>query len=145
MAYLINNNIDANGLVAYADAYYRVKGNIQLSEKFWIPIGTEKNPFNGTFEILDYRIDGVYLDKEYAVTNYGGVFGYLGPNARIIEGNGNYQATIIIVSVVGGVLVIVFVVIILYIYAKKNRYKKLASTTSKIADLIPEDNDSDQE
>ena len=43
MFYLINNNIEAEGTIPYAEGYYRVKTNINLVERFWQPIGTQEN------------------------------------------------------------------------------------------------------
>ncbi|MBQ3494753.1 MAG: InlB B-repeat-containing protein, partial [Clostridia bacterium] len=139
MFYHVNNNIEAQGTIPYAEGYYRVKTNIVLAERFWQPIGTKENPFNGTFEIIDYGITELYLDQHYEVINFGGVFGYLGPNAKIIEGQGNYQSAIIIISSVSGVVVIVLAVFIVYIYYKRRKHQKMQKgINNKSADLIDE-------
>lgn len=72
-----NGEIDSNGITI------KLGNSIDLSNRFWTPIGTKENPFRGTFDGNNYvvrnlTIDGKVLDKEYLKSfNYGALFGYV--------------------------------------------------------------------
>lgn len=71
MASKINSGeIDSEGIVI------NLTSSLDLSNKFWTPIGTSEYPFKGTFngnlyEIKNLTVDGEYMDN----VNYGGLFG----------------------------------------------------------------------
>ena len=74
--------IDTKGKV------FRVRDAIDLSNKLWIPIGTDEYAFEGTFEgggysIFNMTVDGNAVEKSgiYKL-NYGGLFGVV-KNAKI--------------------------------------------------------------
>ena len=123
MAYFINNNISSNGTVPYAKGYYVLKLDLFLTEKFWQPIGTESNPFSGTFDYGDYSIYDLLLDKQYEVTCENGLFGYT-KDAIFMHSENNYSSAIwLIVGISSGVLLVILA-IVLWIIIKKKQMKK---------------------
>lgn len=127
MAYLINNNIDANGKIPYAKGYYVVKKHMNLQERFWQPIGTKENPFDGTFNLQDYVVSELLLDKEYEVTYLDGLFGYITENAKFITTPQDYTLAITIVSSIIGLIVFLIILICVIIIIKRKRFEKLSS------------------
>lgn len=129
MAYLINNNVDAQG-VPYAQGYYLVKRDMNLGARFWQPIGTEEHPFDGTFNLQDNNVIELLLDKEYEVTHLGGLFGYITDNAKFLTGPGNFSITTIIIASVVSFIIILILLIILFIILKRKKMKKLSNSTT---------------
>ena len=128
MCYLINNNIDApQGKQNYANGYYVLSNSVNFDERFWIPIGTEENPFAGTIK-FNYRTSNIHLDKDYSVIHYDGLFGYITEDAQFIDNFGNYKLAIIAVSSFVGLLVIITVVYIIYKHVKKKKLEERQST-----------------
>ena len=144
IAYLINNNIAVEvGATPYADAYYLITTNLPLTEKFWVPIGTMENPFNGTFNLNGYDITDLE-PYDWAYVNAhpdgmpDGLFGYIGENARFITGDWHYTTTLIIIfSVIGGILLIILIIILILVLRRK-RMRKLSAASSSI-DLMSQD------
>ena len=56
---------------------YIIGADFEIND--WTPIGTEENPFNGTLDGQNHTIT--------LASGLGGLFGYLGPNAQIINLN----------------------------------------------------------
>ncbi|MBF7097350.1 GLUG motif-containing protein [Alkalibacter mobilis] len=64
------------------DAYYELGNDIDLSEYLkanypfngWIPIGSESDPFTGSFDGKEYMIEGIFIDN---YLDYVGFFGYV--------------------------------------------------------------------
>ena len=144
IAYLINNNIAVEvGATPYADAYYLITTNLPLTEKFWVPIGTMQNPFNGTFNLNGYDITDLE-PYDWAYVNAhpdgmpDGLFGYIGENARFITGDWHYTTTLIIIfSVIGGIILIILIIILILVLRRK-RMRKLSAASSSI-DLMSQD------
>ena len=130
MAYLINNNIEANETTPYAQGYYILKFNMYLNERFWQPIGTEENPFDGTFDFTDNDAYGLTLDKYYEVTNQDGLFGYITENAKFLKNKANYTLAIALVSGIVGAIVVVVIILLLWIRHKKKQMEKLATIST---------------
>ena len=126
IAYKINveNNSD------YANAFYKLKNDVSLFGKFWTPIGTEENPFNGTLTLEGFKIFGITLDPEVdeEETNYNGVFGVIGENARFVEARN--AIVIIIIGVSGAVVLIGTGLLIFFLVRrrKKKNVEKLANS-----------------
>lgn len=74
VAYLVNND-NAN----YADKHYKLTEDIDLSEHYWMPIGTNlDNAFKGTFNGDGKSIKGFYLffgEEDKSGLSIGGLFG----------------------------------------------------------------------
>ena len=147
MAYLINNNVEAKGTIPYADGYYVVRANFNLLERFWQPIGTEQNPFNGTFDLKNYRVTELLLDKEYAVTHLGGLFGYITENAKFLTSPSDFTVAMIIMGSVLGLILLIILIIILIIISKRKKMRKLSTAMSiqPINKQSIEDDDSEEE
>ena len=130
MAYLINNNISAETTIPYAQGYYVLKSDMNLDERFWQPIGTKDNPFDGTFDYIDNGISNLELDEYYEVINQNGLFGYVTENAKFIRSQANYTLAIVLISSI--VLLIILIVLILWLWIrhKKKKMEKLATISS---------------
>ncbi len=144
MAYLINNNVEAKGTIPYADGYYVVRVNFNLLERFWQPIGTEQNPFNGTFDLKNYRVTELLLDKEYAVTHLDGLFGYITENAKFLTSPSDFTVAMIIMGSVLGLILLIILIIILIIVSKRKKMRKL-STAMTIQPINKQSTDDDSE
>jgi len=62
----------------YADSYFVLMNDIDLSDDFWIPIPTFQNHFDGQF----YKITGLNMVYIEGVTNYG-LFGSISINSSV--------------------------------------------------------------
>ena len=136
MAYLINNNIEAQGTTPYAKGYYRLKIDANLVDKFWVPIGTKENPFDGTFDFVDNDVTNLYTDKYYEVTNCDGLFGYITENAKFIRNKADYTLTIILISSLIGLIVLIIIILLLW----KNRKKKKIDEMSNVYSVTKDPN-----
>ena len=65
--YILTQNIDLGGI-------FDENGNPQTGNNPWTPIGSESNPFSGTFEGAGYIITGMYIDS---TTENTGLFSYI--------------------------------------------------------------------
>ena len=65
--YILTQNIDLGGI-------FDENGNPQTGNNPWTPIGSESNPFSGTFEGAGHIITGMYIDS---TTENTGLFSYI--------------------------------------------------------------------
>ena len=81
--------------------YFKLTGNIDLGGKTnpWVPIGTIRTPFAGTFDGCGYEITGLYIN---AAGSYMGLFGYVGKYAYSAGEGGTVQNVRVSGSVTGG-------------------------------------------
>lgn len=112
--------IDENQL-AYKDASYILLEDIDLVEKFWTPIGTEENAFNGMFNFNGHKVTSINLAKLYSITSYSGLFGVLGGDAKIIMEKTNYWYIYVIVGVVA---LLGTLLVILLVWNKRKKKKR---------------------
>ena len=91
-------NGTAEGIDQNTSANAKLMNNIVLNEKIevddngavtnqeklseWIPIGTDINPYRGTFNGDGHTISGLYI-KNSSSDNYQGLFGYVSGNGKI--------------------------------------------------------------
>lgn len=129
MCYLINNNIevDAPNKVNYKVAYYVLSSAVDFEKAFWVPIGTEQNPFDGIMQ-FEYERTNIFLDKDYPITHYEGLFGYISEYAKFIDSTKTYQTAIIIVCGFVGVLLIITIIFIILKSRKKKNFERKSST-----------------
>lgn len=114
-------NIWENG--NYTNAHYKLTSNISLLGKYWAPIGTESNPFNGTFNFDVFTIDEISITFGYeGELDSTKVFGYLGPDANITEAN---QELMIVLIVVGSVVGLTIIGVVVFLILRRKRRKKL--------------------
>ncbi|MFA7132340.1 MAG: YDG domain-containing protein [Bacteroidales bacterium] len=138
-AYIINNQIQQvnSGKMPYnsAQTYYVINTEVNFSARYWTPIGTIDNPFNGIVWIYENRIGiGIDADDEnYPVEDvfdsdvldeWGGLFGALSDTAEITILQRDYWFMIII----GAISVIFIIGLICGIRIIRNRHKTLIST-----------------
>ena len=83
-----------NGGDPCAGEYFRLEADITLSGE-WIPIGTEQNPFKGTFDGAGHTISGLSINNNAAEDGQG-LFGYIN-TAKIqnltVQGSVNVAGT----------------------------------------------------
>lgn len=77
LAYLAKSVNSGND---YADMFFTLTKNIDLSEANWISIGTEEKMFAGTFDGGDHDISGLSIDSS---ENNAGLFGVTAQSASI--------------------------------------------------------------
>lgn len=136
MAYLINNEIDISDghKIPYAKGYYMLKLDIDLDERFWQPIGTQENPFAGTFNYAECKVSNIVLDRYYDVLAEGhnGLFGYISDEAKFLTAPPDYTTTLLIILGVSAFAIAIIALIVSYIVVKRKKMKRL-STQSQIA------------
>ena len=115
-----NGEQNAQGL-NYAHASYILTADIDLVDKFWTPIGTEENPFNGTFNFNGHSVLNIYHAVPYNPTYYSGLFGVIGNDVNIILNVQNYWYIFVIIAIV---IVLIILLIILLVYNKKKKEKR---------------------
>ena len=119
VAYMIN----VENSTEYADAVYVLDADIDLSGRYWSPIGTESNPFNGKFYYRNYSISNVSVVYNYSGDlTRDGVFGYITENAEFEMEQGDWLIAVIIVSVV---LLLIIIALIIFFVIRNKRKKKL--------------------
>ena len=119
VAYMVN----VEGSKDYADAVYVLGDNIDLTGKFWSPIGTEENKFNGKFYYRNFQIVGARPVRDYQgdiSSDY--VFGFVTDNAEFEMPQGDWLIAVIIVSIV---LLLIIIALIIFFVLRKKRKKKL--------------------
>ena len=129
VAWAVNNGIRDAFDNLYSECRFKVVADIDFQGKYWEPIGTKENPFNGIMDLGDYNISNINFVSEYInpSPSYNGLFWILGEDAVIIQTN---NVLVIVLSIVGGVLLLVAIIIISFIIArrrKKKRYEELAN------------------
>lgn len=119
VAYMIN----VTGSKEYANAVYVLGDNIDLTGKFWSPIGTEENKFNGKFYYRNFQIVGARPVRDYQgdiSSDY--VFGFVTDNAEFELPQGDWIIAVIIVSII---LLLIIIALIIFFVLRKKRKKKL--------------------
>ena len=130
LAYVINNGILDQSLNRI---YYKVTNDIDLTEKFWIPIGTEQNPFDGTIYLGNCQIKGVAFAETYPHLSWSeycyGVFGYVTDNAKIILEE-SIIPSIILFVVIALFLTTTVAIIAIILNMRKKKIKRLSESLS---------------
>ena len=120
----INEGAENSNGLKYSEANYLLETSLNLAEKFWTPIGTEENPFNGTFNFNGYTITSIYLARIFEQTSYGGLFGVLGEDANIYLSTQDLWYVFVIVGV-AGLLIILLVILLIWNKRKKKKREEL--------------------
>ncbi len=120
MMKLCNSGETNSSGIRYRDCSYMLMNNLDLSEKFWTPIGTEENPFNGTFDFNRHTsiLGTVYLAEFYSVTYYNGLFGVLGTDASITTGKTSIWWVYLIIAII---LLLILIMVLIYLNARKRK------------------------
>lgn len=69
LAYLVNN-----GNETYQSAYYQQTADLDMSDYWWVPIGTSASRFTGFYDGGNHTISGLFTES--SSNNYQGLFGY---------------------------------------------------------------------
>ncbi len=120
MMQLCNSGETSSNGLKYRDCAYIVMADINLSEEFWTPIGTEENPFGGSFNFNNHTISGIYLAIFYSQIAYSGLFGVLASYANITEGEPSWWWIILIIAII----LLLIIILVVTIYESKKRKKK---------------------
>ena len=115
---LCNSGLTNSQGVLFKDCAYVLTANINLSDKFWTPIGTQEFPFNGRFDFNNHLVEGIYTAQIFQFTSHNGLFGVLGKNAVIVAGTHSLWWIYLIVATV------VFLVLVLVWANLANRKRK---------------------
>ena len=120
MAYMINDE----GNEYYASAYYLLVDNLDMDGRFWEPIGTEENPFSGTFNFDVYSIENLehYMVYSNPTTSYNGLFWFMTDDAQILITN---NALIIGLSVAGGIILLILLILLIILLVRRRNKKKM--------------------
>ncbi len=123
MAYAVNSGLVNSEGLRYADANYLVTADIKLGGKYWVPIGTKENPFNGIIGLGAHTIDGLLLYKTYIPnTSFGGLIWYMTSNAQIVQST---TSLALIIGLVCGGIALILLLILLIVLRRRRRRRKL--------------------
>ncbi|MCD8137416.1 MAG: hypothetical protein LUH01_16280 [Parabacteroides gordonii] len=92
-------NKTSNGS-GFKGIYFALAADIDLSDHYWTPIGSDRNPFSGHFDGCNYEVSGLVVSVEQDFGKaYAGLFGYLYDGATIRNlgirlGEGGVKATL---------------------------------------------------
>jgi len=81
-------NVNAGTDLHYIGKHFKLTDNIDLSNHYWVPIGTESNTFNGYFDGNGKNISNMTIgSSETPITNPGvyGLFGATGVIGAVIK------------------------------------------------------------
>jgi len=123
LSYLVNNGIENKNGKLYARCYYKVTRNIDFFGRFFEPIGTKENKFNGTINIGRHKFTNVSHYREYndPRPSVSGLFWHLGSKANIIQPNDTIW---IVIGIVAGSVVFVGGVVLIVLLHHKRRKKR---------------------
>ena len=82
------------------DCYFALSSDIDLSDHYWTPIGSDTNPFRGHFDGCNHEVRGLVVSVEQeSGLAFAGLFGYLNDGATIRNlgirlGEGGVKATL---------------------------------------------------
>lgn len=120
MQYVDNGTFNKQG-IRYKDCSYVLMADLELTEKFWTPIGTETYSFNGYFNFNNHKISGIYTAYMYEIVSYGGLFGVLGANAQIVQSSETLWYVYLVIALVILLILILIIIILLNRKRKKQR------------------------
>ena len=123
VAWAVNNAQTNDNNVSYADCYYRVTADIDFSGKYWEPIGTTANPFNGVMDLGSHSISNITFADDYTnpTPSYSGLFWILGEDAVVIQSN---NVLAIVLGVIGGLILLAIIIIIIVLVVRKKKKKR---------------------
>ena len=123
VSFAINTNESApNGKKDYQYAYYFVVNELDMSGKYFEPIGNDTFSFEGTFDFNFMKIKSIKTQDETKQYQYSKVFDVIGQNGKILNyQKANYTLIIVIASCI---LIVVLCVVIVIIKETKRRKPK---------------------
>lgn len=129
LAYAVNSGLANEAGLKYSNAVYTVTKDLDFTGKYWIPIGTEANPFAGTINFGSHWFKGITLHTDYnPSTSYEGLIWYKTDAARVVRTGGNLGLILGIVGGAVGLIAIIILIILLVRHSKKKRREELANS-----------------
>lgn len=123
VAYLVNEGIKNEEDKLYSECVYELTTNLDFNGKYWVPIGTKENPFNGVMYLKDYNISNILHYTTYdPTTSYGGLFWILGDKVKIVQED---NTLVIILSVVGGLIFLILLILLIILLIRKKKKKEM--------------------
>ena len=123
VAYLVNNGITNENGNKYSDCVYELMSDLDFSGKYWVPIGTKENPFNGIMYLKKFSITNILHYTSYdPKTSYNGLFWILGDNAQIEQ---NDNTLVIVLSVIGGIIFLLLLLLLIILLLRKKKKKEM--------------------
>ncbi len=123
VAYLVNNGITNENGNKYSDCVYELMSDLDFSGKYWVPIGTEENPFNGIMYLKKFSITNILHYTSYdPKTSYNGLFWILGDDAQIEQ---NDNTLVIVLSVIGGIIFLLLLLLLIILLLRKKKKKEM--------------------
>lgn len=123
VAYLVNEGIKNEEDKLYSECVYELTTNLDFNGKYWVPIGTKENPFNGVMYLKDYSISNILHYTTYdPTTSYGGLFWILGDKAKIVQED---NTLVIVLSVVGGLIFLILLILLIILLIRKKKKKEM--------------------
>ena len=123
VAYLVNEGIVNEQGEKYSECVYELTADLDFSGKYWVPIGTHENPFNGTMRLGEFTISNIVHYTSYnPETSYGGLFWILGDDARITQSN---NTLVIVLSIIGGIIFLLLLILLIILLIRKKKKEEL--------------------
>lgn len=123
VAYAVNRGLLNESNLAYTDAYYNVTNDIDFTGKYWVPIGTEENPFNGIINLNTYSVKGITHFMTYLPTTYHeGLIWHMTERAQVLRTN---SSLVLILSIVGGILLLLLLIILIIVIVRRRKKKRM--------------------
>lgn len=123
VAYLVNEGIKNEEDKLYSECVYELTTNLDFNGKYWVPIGTKENPFNGVMYLKDYNISNILHYTTYdPTTSYGGLFWILGDKVKIVQED---NTLVIVLSVVGGLIFLILLILLIILLIRKKKKKEM--------------------
>lgn len=115
---------NANGEL-YSRMHYELERDINLSEKFWTPIGTVAHPFEGVFNFNGHTVKGVQNAYVYKRVSYDGLFGEVASSSRLLS-NKTASWYFYLIGLLGAALVGTVITIVVLTRKRRKRRKRLS-------------------
>ena len=126
ISYNLNNGIlQREGDISFNYAYYLVKADIDCgTDYYFVPIGTQSNPFNGTFDYDFHSIKNLTTERDIELYQYDGLFDVIGEFGKIVNRYRTY--TILVITLVGSAIFLLTVIrIVLAVEKRRNKPKRV--------------------
>lgn len=123
VSFAINTNNSApSGKKDYQYAYYLVVNELDMSGKYFEPIGNDTFSFEGTFDFNFMKIKNIKTQDETKQYQYSKVFEIIGQNGKIL----NYEKTdyTLVIIIASCILIVILCVVIVIIKETKRRRPK---------------------
>ena len=127
LAYLVNNGMSNNDGKLYSECSYLVTADINFEGRYWVPVGTEENPFKGKIDLGSYHYDNVVHYTSYPGSRFGGLFWYIDETAQVTQNQKTFTTMIVLICVSILLLIILIILFILWTRRRKKKLEKLSS------------------